>query len=83
VRGGARCVLPSPTDTQTFRGTATISGTTLVDPRAHSESQVEFPPFAIGAKAGGVLRAEGLSLRVLRVNDDSDITKALLCGPRA
>ena len=59
--------------TQTFSGTATTSGTTIVGPRPHSETQIELPPFAIGVKAGGVLRAEGLALRVLRVNSDGSI----------
>jgi hypothetical protein len=59
--------------TQTFSGTATTSGSTIVGPRPHSESQVELPPFAIGVKAGGVLRAEGLALRVLRVNSDGSL----------
>ena len=63
--------------TQPFSGTATTSGTTLVGPRPHSESQIEFPPFAIGVKAGGVMRAEGLTLRVLRINNDGSIDYAV------
>jgi hypothetical protein len=62
--------------TQTFSGNATTSGTTIVGPRPHSESQVELPPFAIGVKAGGTLRAEGLALRVVRINNDGSIDYA-------
>jgi hypothetical protein len=58
---------------QTFSGTATTSGTTIVGPRPRSETQIELPPFAVGVKAGGVFRAEGLALRVLRVNNDGSI----------
>jgi hypothetical protein len=63
--------------TQTFTGTATTSGTTIVGPRPHSESQIGLPPLAIGVKAGGLLRAEGLALRVLRINDDGSIDYAV------
>jgi hypothetical protein len=63
--------------TQTFSGTATTSGDTIVGPRPHSESQIELPPFAIGVKVGGVLRVEGLALRVLRVNNDGSIDYAV------
>src|SRR5437660_12891566 len=34
--------------TQTFAGTATTSGTTIVVPRPHSELRIELPPLAIG-----------------------------------
>jgi hypothetical protein len=40
--------------TQTFTGPATTSGTTIVGPRPHSESQIGLPPLAIGVKAGGL-----------------------------
>src|SRR5262245_20612316 len=47
------------------------SGTpTIVGPRPHSESQVGLAPVTIGVKVGGVLHAEGHTLRVLRVNSD-------------
>jgi hypothetical protein len=63
--------------TQAFTGTATTSGTTIVGPRPHSESQIQLPPLAIGVKAGGLLRAEGLTLRVLRIDDDGSIDYAV------
>jgi hypothetical protein len=63
--------------TQTFTGTATTSGTAIVGPRPHSESQIELPPLAIGVKAGGQLRAEGLTLRVLRIKADGSIDYAV------
>ena len=63
--------------TQTFSGTATTSGATIVGPRPHSESQIELPPLAISLKAGGLLRAEGLALRILRINEDGSIDYAI------
>ena len=62
---------------QNFSGTATSSDTMIVGPRPHSKSQVELPPFAIGVKAGGVLRAEGLALGVVRINNDGSIDYAV------
>jgi hypothetical protein len=53
------------------------SGTTIVGPRPHSESQVGLAPLTIGVKVGGVLHAEGHTLRVLRVNSDGSIDYAV------
>jgi hypothetical protein len=52
-------------------------GHPLLESEGHSESQIELPPFAIGVKAGGVLRVEGLALRVVRVNNDGSIDYAV------
>jgi hypothetical protein len=62
--------------TQTFNGTATTSGTTIVGPRPHSESQVGLAPLTIGVKVGGVLHVAGHELRILRVNRDNSIDYA-------
>jgi hypothetical protein len=62
--------------TQTFRGTATNSGTMIVGPRPHSESQIGLAPLTTGVKLGGSMRVAGHELRVLRVNSDGSIDYA-------
>jgi Bacterial HORMA domain 2 len=73
VRVTLRPSLMAKSALRPYSGTATTSGTTIVGPRPHSESQIELPPLAIGVKSGGLLRAEGRALRVLRINDDGSI----------
>jgi hypothetical protein len=53
------------------------SGNIIIPPRPHSESQVGLAPVTIGVKVGGVLHAEGHTLRVLRVNSDGSIDYAV------
>jgi hypothetical protein len=62
--------------TQSFNGTATTSGITIVGPRPHSESQVGLAPLTLGVKVGGVLHVAGHELRVLRVNRNGSIDYA-------
>jgi hypothetical protein len=76
IPDSSQTIINGPIGTQTFNGTATTSGTTIVGPRPHSESQVGLATLNIGVKVGGVLKVGGHALSVLRVNSDGSIDYA-------
>jgi hypothetical protein len=69
----SQTVINGQIGTQTYYGTATTSGTTIIGPRPHSESQVGLAPLTKGVKIGGLLLVSGHELRVLQINRDGSI----------